>query len=73
MARQFAVENYEISARAGELSAIFTNAKHTPMDSVIEHDIMRYYYKEKNNIFDYSEDSRVLLKVKEVILRMLRR
>lgn len=73
MARQFAIENYEISARSGELSSIFTHAKQVPLDSAIEHDIMRYYYKEKNNIFNYSEDSRALLKVKEVIIRILRR
>lgn len=72
MARQFAVERYKISERSRELSSIFTNAKHLPLDSDIEHDIMRYYYKEKNNIFDYSEDNRLLLKLKETIIGIFR-
>ncbi len=72
-AREYALANYNISDRAGELNNILKNARVRKFDTKLYSEIMCYYKHEINTIHIYFDTKNIFCKPKYWLLKKIRR
>lgn len=70
-AREYAIENYNISERSKELSEIFEKAEVYECDKNLAREIKRYYKKEINSFYQNLENRTFTYKLKNKIYKLL--
>ena len=71
-AREYAIENYNISERSKELSAIFENAKVFDYDKNLIREIKRYYRKEINSFYQNLQNRTFIYRLKNFLYKILK-
>ncbi len=71
-AREYAIENYNISERSKELSAIFENAKVFDYDKNLIREIKRYYRKEINSFYQNLQNRTFIYRLKNFLYKLLK-
>lgn len=72
-ARRYAETHYDIFQRSKEVSEIFQKAQTRDIEQSIYKEVMRYYQKESNTLFQYIENSTLLLGAKLFVYNLLKR
>ena len=69
-AREYALAHYDIMSKSKECSDIFVNSKIRKLNVDLYKEVMRYYKKENNFVFQYSNNRTWIYNLKKNILSM---